>query len=301
MPAFEQHAAEGGMPIVFLSVASSRETRDLLAGLSGSAVVELSTDGSDVRQIERRVASAYRNALAKDDRQEWEDRGWMLGWPAALFALLYFRRGWTMALGLAFAAGLVAGTASPARAEGLEGRVEAWFLTPDQRGRLAFGSEHYDEAAELFQDPMWKGYALAFIGRYDEAAAVFDRVDTADAAFAQGVALIKGRAYRPAITAFEKALERDPGHAGAAQNVEVARAILSYLEELREQTDTEDGSEGADEVVFDKEKKGGTEQTLSEKDRIKVESAEQWMRTVETHMADFLQTRFALEAVEEEQ
>jgi Ca-activated chloride channel family protein len=300
LPAFERHAREGGVGIVFLLVTDSDEARDLLERVPGSSVVLLTPDTSDVRQVERRVASAYRDALARDDRQEWEDRGWMLAWPAALLTLLYFRRGWTMILGVVLALGLAGVTPAPAQAGGLESTLEGWFLTPNQQGRLAFDGQRYNEAAEVFEDPMWKGYALYFIGRYEEAASTFARVASADAAFAQGMALVKGRQYRPGITAFETALERDPNHPAAARNLEIAHAILVYLERAREQSDTGSGSEGADEVVFDKESEGGAEQTLGEKDRLKVESAEQWMRTVETRTSDFLGIRFALEAAEAE-
>jgi hypothetical protein len=44
---------------------------------------------------------------------------------------------------------------------------------------------------------------------------------------------------------------------------------------------------------------GGRAQAMGEKDRIKIESAEQWMRTVETSTAEFLSIRFALESIEE--
>ncbi|MBW2723231.1 MAG: VWA domain-containing protein [Deltaproteobacteria bacterium] len=298
IPAFEKHAREGGVGIVFLSVGGTDEAHDLLERVPGSSLVSLTPDTSDIRQIERRVASAYRDALARDDRQQWEDRGWVLAWPAALLTLIYFRRGWTISLGIVLALGLMGVSPGPAHADGLASSLESWFLTPDQRGRLAYEDGRFEEAAKAFQDPLWKGYALYFIGRYPEAAATLARVASADAAFAQGMALVKGREYRPGITAFEAALERDPEHIAAAHNLEVARAILSYLERQREQSDTDEGSEGADEVVFDKEADGGTEQTMSEKDRIKIESAEQWMRTVETRTSDFLRIRFALEAAE---
>jgi len=298
MPAFEQHTESGGVGVVFLLITDSDEARSLVERVPGSSVVLLTPDTSDVRQVERRVASAYRDALARDDRQEWEDRGWMFAWPAALLTLVYFRRGWTMILGIVLILGIAGVSPAPAQAEGFGSTLEGWFLTPDQRARCAFEDGRYDEAAETFEDPMWKGYALYFIGRYEEAASIFARVASADAAFAEGMALIKSRQYRPGITAFEAALERDPEHAEAAHNLEVARVILAYLERAREESDTGSGSEGADEIVFDKESEGGAEQVLGEKDRIKIESAEQWMRTVETRTSDFLSIRFALEAAE---
>lgn len=295
VPAFEKHASVGGVGVVFLAVGSSPEALGILKRVPGSSVVELTPDASDVRRVERRVASAYRNALLKDERQQWEDRGWMLVWPAALLTLLYFRRGWTMTLGFICIVGSIGVAPQAAHADGFARRVEGWFLTADQQGRLAFEDGRFEEAAERFEDPMWMGYALSFLGRYDEAADVFTRVATADAAFAEGVARVKGREYRPGITAFEKALQRDPEHAAAARNLEVAKAILAYLEKKREESDTGSGSEGADEVVFDKESEGGLTTIVTEKVRLKIESAEQWMRTVETRTADFLSLRFALE------
>jgi Ca-activated chloride channel family protein len=166
---------------------------------------------------------------------------------------------------------------------------------------VAFDDGRFEAAAELFEDPMWKGYALYFIGRYDDAAETFARVDGAGAGFARAMALLKGRAYRPAIEAFETVVEAHPDHRAAAHNAEVARVILKYLEQMREQSDTGSGSEGADEVVFDEEMEGGTAQVMGESDRMKIESAEQWMRTVETRTADFLTIRFALESMRDGQ
>lgn len=302
VPAFAQHAAAGGVGVVFLAVGSAEADLDVLERVPGASVVSLTPDTSDVQTLERRVASAYRDALAQDDRQAWEERGWMLAWPAALLTLACFRRGFTLRLCLFVALGLVGLGSAPARAQTRDVRdtIERWLFTPDQRGRLAFAAERYDDAAASFEDPLWKGYVLSFLGRYDEAAATLQRSDSADAAFAQGVAFVKGREVRRGITAFETALARDPRHAAAAHNLEVARAILAYLERVREETDTGEGSEGADEIVFDAETEGGVEQTLREQDRAKLESAEQWMRTVETRTADFLRLRFALEAAHRE-
>jgi Ca-activated chloride channel family protein len=303
MPAFERHAEKGGASIVFLTIGSSDTTLALLDRVPGSSVVSLTPDASDVRRVERRVAAAYRDALANDDRQQWEDRGWMLAWPAALLTLVYFRRGWTISIGLFVSLGFALTAPAPANADHFAtqtvDRVAAWFLTADQRGRLAFEAERYEEAAETFEDPMWKGYALYFLGHYDEAAATYARLTTADAAVGEGLALVKARKYRPGINAFEKALERDPNHVQAAHDVEIARAILGYLEALREATGTEEGSEGADEIVFDKESQSGKATAMGARDQMKIESAEQWMRTVETRAADFLSIRFALEAAKE--
>src|SRR5690606_9835386 len=56
--------------------------------------VAVSADERDIQHLERLLAAAHRRALLNDDRLAWEDRGMWLAWPAALLALLWFRRGW---------------------------------------------------------------------------------------------------------------------------------------------------------------------------------------------------------------
>ncbi len=292
LPAFERHAGDGGERVLFL--VANRPDADIgdLQRVPGAAVVRLSPDASDVADIERRVASAYREALARDERQKWLDRGWMLAVPALLLSLLWFRRGWTMRWSLPLAVALAIGLPEPARADG----IADWFFTPDQQGRMAYDEKRYAEAAELFEDPLWQGHALFRAGRYADAAEVLSRLPTADAAFAEGMAHVRNRAYRDGIAAFETALERDPDHPTAARNLEIARAILAYVERVREQSDTgEESGIGADDVVFDNEAGRGAETTITGEDEPGMQTAEQWMRTVDTRAADFLRIRFALE------
>lgn len=145
---------------------------------------------------------------------------------------------------------------------------------------------------------MRKGYALYRNGKYAEAAEVFAWLPSSEAAFAEGGSLIKGRSYRDGISAFEKALERDPENEAATHNLELSRYILDYIEKTREQSDTgEESGIGADDVVYDNEAARGTETTTDHSDKdVAPESAEQWMRTVDTKTADFLKSRFSLEA-----
>lgn len=294
LPALAENDREGGPPVVFLLVNPSAAAREPVAAVPGAVVVRLTPDGSDVAEIERRIASAYREALAHDDRQRRDDKGWLLALPAMLLTLLWFRRGWTMRWAAPAAVALLVVLPGPARADGL---ID-WFLTADQRGRLTFEDKDYTAAADRFADPMWRGFALYRAGDYAEAADVFARQPTAEAAFAQGMAHVKAQAYRDGIRAFEVALERDPGHAAATRNLEITRAIVAYVERVREQSDTgEEAGIGADDIVFDNESGRGAETTISGEDA-GMQTAEEWMRTVDTRTSDFLRIRFALEAAE---
>jgi Ca-activated chloride channel family protein len=171
------------------------------------------------------------------------------------------------------------------------------WLTADQQGRLAYENLEFPEAADLFEDSAWKGIASAEAGRYEEAAAAFGRLPTAEGFFNRGNALMKGREYAQAIQAYELAVAEAPEWSEARENLELARYTLGYIEATREASDTGDESEyGADDYKFDNTQDRGTEITITNRSTIEEASAEKWMRSVDTRARDFLRSRFALES-----
>lgn len=295
-PADAQTLQEAGMPPLAVLAMLPDGARDRgFDALGGVPVVAVTPDGADVRALDRTLNAAYRRAMLEDGDQPWDDKGWLIAWPAALLTLLWFRRGWTMRWAAVIALGLLA-LPGPARASG----VVDLFLTPDQQGRMAFERKDFSGAADLFVDPLWRGYALYRAGRYPEAAEVLTRVETAEAAFIQGMAFIKGRAYRDGVRAFETALARDPAYPHAAENLAVAREIVAYVERAREGADTgEDRGIGADDVVLDNEANRGVETEMEAPQAGEgggLLTADEWMRTVDTSTGDFLRQRFAIEA-----
>lgn len=280
--------------VIVLSMLPAGQGDRGLDALTDVPVIAVTADGADVAQIDRLLDAAQARALLDDDRQPWLDRGAWFALPAALLTLLWFRRGWTMRWALVIAALLLTQPASQARADG----IADWFFTPDQRGRLAFERGDFRAASEAFTDPLWRGYALYRDGQYADAAEVLTRVETAEAAFIQGMAHLRSRGYRDGVRAFETAVSRDPEYPNAAENLETARAIVAYVEEAQEQSDTgEDRGIGADDVVFDNESGKGEDTVISvPEDRAEaLLSADQWMTTVDTRTGDFLKSRFALE------
>jgi Ca-activated chloride channel family protein len=264
--------------------------------LAGVPVIQVTPDSSDVARLDRMLTAAQARAALAESDQPWQDRGPWLAWPAAFLILLWFRRGWTMRWAATAALALLL-PPSQADAEG----IADWFFTPDQQGRLAFERNAFGRAAELFEDPLWRGYALYRDGQYAAAIEILERVETAQAAFIQGMAHIKSRGYRDGVRAFETALTRDPRYPGAAENLAVAREIVAFVEDLQEQSDTgEDRGIGADEVVFDNEANRGAETQIEvpEEGAAAMLTAEQWMTTVDTRTGDFLRSRFALEAAQ---
>ena len=58
--------------------------------------VRATVDQSDIHAVERRIATHFQAAQARDPDARWRDDGYWLVFPAALLALLWFRRGWTL-------------------------------------------------------------------------------------------------------------------------------------------------------------------------------------------------------------
>lgn len=180
------------------------------------------------------------------------------------------------------------------------GDFTSLWLTPNQQGRLAYEDKELSAAADLFEDPRWKGRAAYAAGRYPEAAAAFARIPTAEGFYNRGNALMKGREYVKAIPSYEQAVMDAPDWPAAAENLRLARYVLEYIEGLREAEDTGDESElSADDVQFDNTKEKGKEIVITKESTIEAASAEKWMRSVNTDTRDFLRSRFALEATRE--
>jgi Ca-activated chloride channel family protein len=181
------------------------------------------------------------------------------------------------------------------------GNVLSLWLTPDQQARRAYEALEFREAWERFEDPAWRGAAAYDSGLYEESAAAFGRIATAEGFFNRGNAFMKSGSYGKAIVAYEQAVAEAPDWVEARENLELATYTLEYIENVREQSDTGDESElGADDYVFDNTKERGLEVEITEQSTIEMESAEKWMRGVDTETRDFLRTRFLLEATREE-
>ncbi len=175
------------------------------------------------------------------------------------------------------------------------------WLTPDQQGRLAYERFDYLAAAERFEDPMWIGLAAYEAGHYEESANSFGRVPTAEAFYNRGNSLMKSADYGKAIVAYEQAVLEAPQWSEAADNLRLAKYVLDYIEQLREDTDTGDDKElGADEIKFDKTGEKGREVVITRESTIGIESAEKWMRSVDTQTRDFLRVRFAMESIDKD-
>ena len=299
-------------------------TPEVLSQMSGAgvSVVRSTIDDADIVRLLRAIQTHYQRSDG-DEHGRWQDDGYFFVLLALIGLLLAFRRGFVMTAGLAalvtgssLVGALVAMPPTPVQAQSAAGpavpeqhtqpataspphqprsMVRQWFvnlwLTPDQQGRWLLESNRPTAAMAHFSDPAWRGIAAYRAGDFAAAADAFGTVGTADGEYNLGNALIKQRNYVDALAAFTRAVELEPEHRLAKENRDQVRRIIEYLDEAREQSDT-DGKLGADDLKFDLTEGRGKKIRVEATSEMTVESAEQWMRTVETDGGEFLRQRF---------
>ena len=180
-----------------------------------------------------------------------------------------------------------------------------WWLTPDQQGGRLFEQERYLEAAEVFESPERRGIAYFRGGDFENAASVFGRIGSPEAAYNRGNALVMLGRYEEAIKSYENALKVRPDWTEAADNLAIARVRLEKLAP----PETDDGGTGgqlaADEIVFDDSgrvnKSGSEDVTEGGEGLSDDEMRAVWLRRVQNDPADFLRTRFAYQLYRDEQ
>jgi Ca-activated chloride channel family protein len=171
------------------------------------------------------------------------------------------------------------------------GWADLW-TTPDQRGARLFARLRYTEAAEAFGDPMWRGVALMKAGEFKRAAETFGGLETAEAAYDHGNALVMLGKYADAVVQYDGALALRPQWGDAAANRALAQLRADRMK--AEGEDAGDQREGADAIVYDKKaNKGGETTDVAGGAMTDEQVRAMWLKRVQTRPADFLRARFA--------
>jgi Ca-activated chloride channel family protein len=171
------------------------------------------------------------------------------------------------------------------------GWADLW-MTADQRGRRLMAEQNYRGAASAFANPMWAGVALFRAGEFKEAAETFGGLGTAAAAYDQGNALVMLGKYDDAVARYDRALALRPGWADAEANRTLAKL---RAEKMRQKGgDAGDQREGADQIVYDKDKKDEQGQKTDVTGAVMTDEASRavWLKRLQSRPADFLKARF---------
>jgi Ca-activated chloride channel family protein len=140
---------------------------------------------------------------------------------------------------------------------------------------------------------MWQGAAWYRAGEFERAAQAFALRNTEEANFNLGNAWLMRGKYETAIAGYDRALEKRPDWREARENRELAVARAKMIEQ--QGGEMGDQMIGADEIVFDKKKKSGGQETEIAGEQAVSDASIQaiWLRRVQTKPADFLKAKFA--------
>ncbi len=165
------------------------------------------------------------------------------------------------------------------------------LLTADQRGAVLAAWGRQSEAAAAFRDPLRRGAAYYRVGDFKAAAQAFAAADTVRGNYDQGTALIMLGKYDDAVGRLDRALALRPGWTDAIDN----RRIATIRAQRLKAEGGDDTDEKADDIVFDKSRKGGEETTVTGLQKPLSDEAVRalWLKRVQTRPADFLRLRFA--------
>lgn len=209
-----------------------------LAAAGGGRFARLAPDDRDLATLFPAVGlpgSATLEAAGEQYQADvWRDRGLWLVLALLPFLALSFRRGWICGW-------LVLFVLPAPRAAAFEW-AQLW-QRPDQRGYEALQSNEAERAAQLFQDPQWRGAAQYRAGKFAESADSLGGLDTAESDYNRGNALAKAGRVEEAIGAYDRALELDPNHADAIYNRDLLQDFLEKNPDQQEQNPQQGGEQ----------------------------------------------------------
>lgn len=278
--------AAGARVFARLDIAALERLRDD----TGVPVVTITSDGSDVQWIQRRVQSHLQQRQAESNAR-WRDEGWWLTVPLVVLSAWWFRRGWTMHWSAAGALAFLL-VSPPAASAQASPWLNPW-LTADQQGRLALDRGDTAAAAATFEDSMWRGIALYRAGKFAEALDSFARVDSAESNYNQGNCLAKLGKFPEAAARYQAALKVRAQFPQATANLALVHKLIPPPPKKDDDQAAGDPSEKPDDVVFDDKGKQGKKGRM---DSGGPQTADVWMRNIQTSPAELLRRKFAIEA-----
>ena len=112
----------------------------------------------------------------------------------------------------------------------------------DQQGQQYFIEGSHSEAAQVFENPEWKGLSHFRSGNHENALEEWKEIDSTRSLFNQGNALAKLGKLDQAIDRYDQVLEREPEHSDARFNRDLLKKLLEEQEKQKQQNLEQDGS-----------------------------------------------------------
>ena len=211
-----------------------------LADIKQGSFTVLSIDDRDVEGIIEAETTA--TDFIEDEQlrssDKWDEEGpWLLLLALPLAASL-FRRGLLFSWSLLLLFG-ISSLPNSAQAFGWD---DLWLRT-DQQAEKLFQAGAEKDAAQLFENPEWKGTAAYRTGDYEKAIEEFSRKDRPLANFNRGNSLAFAGRLEEALAAYEKVLAENPKHEDALFNHDLIEKILQEQQKKQQNKKADKGKE----------------------------------------------------------
>jgi Ca-activated chloride channel family protein len=187
-------------------------------------VNRLTLDNSDMELLAKSI-SGNLEFKEKDEEKEddWLDKGLWFVIPFALFGLMWFRKGWVI-YSLVMMIGFTSCNSNSS--------FRDLWLTQDFQAQKYYDQGDFEQAAELFTDPMQRGNAYYKSGFYKDAIRAFSQDTTAMGAYNLGLAYYKNGDYAAAELAFGMAVEMNPDMGDARKNQTLMQQMTAGTDEV---------------------------------------------------------------------
>ncbi len=201
-----------------------------LAAKNSGRSHRLTITSEDIRALELRPMDSadWKDSERGLTVKRWQDDGYWLLWLVVPLALIGWRRGAMVIMLFA----VLPLTPRPAMALDWD----SLWSRQDQRAPELIEKDP-GRAAEILDDPDWRGSALYREGNYEGAADAFARADSPSAEYNRGNALARAGELEDALKAYNKALEKQPDNEDAQFNRDLVKQLL-------EQQQNQSGGEG---------------------------------------------------------
>ncbi len=200
-----------------------------LSQIGGGRFLMMTMDDRDINQLDQFFSSNFEEGDINQTDFEtdvWQEQGpWLLLLLAPLAALV-FRRGVLIVLFL---------MCFPLPRDGMAVDWESLWLTPDQRAEKILNDGDAQLAADLFEDPAWKGAAHYRAGNFDESIRSLQDTEDIESQYNLGNALARKGMYEEAIAMYSKVLEQIPEHEDARYNKELLEEEMQQQEQQQQQ------------------------------------------------------------------
>ena len=166
--------------------------------------------------------------------------------------------------------------------------LQRLFISADAQGEMLLKQGKEEEALKTFTNPLSIGAIYYKNGNFKKALEVYETLNSKEAFFNRGNALVMLGKYNDAIENYKLVLQIEPENIKAKENMALAKL---RQEELDKSKNTNQGASniGADKVVYDNKSKNGDDYEDSSSGS---PSQEKWLDRLETSPSEFLRSKF---------